>query len=96
MRRAPDLARRRQQALRALCAGPDGAKLNPNARIVAAYLAKFCDARGEAAFPRTDANAIDPIAMARMAGRREVFELLTRVLNLTIEDRVRLIHSQED
>jgi len=84
-------ARVRQQALRQMCFGPDGG-LTKNARLMAAYLRRFCLAyehdRGSPTFivsPHT--GAIDPLAMARAAGRREVFDHLARMLSLTLEDR---------
>lgn len=77
-----------------MCLGPDG-KLHPNAKAVAAYLASYCNADGSHSFPRSGPagqGPVDPLAMAREAGRREVFDLLARMLVLTIEDR----HNLED
>lgn len=83
---ARDKARRRQQALRRMCRGPDG-RLTQDARLITAYLRKAC-------LPPTGIfhldpvrGGIDPLAMARAAGRREVFDLLATMLDLTIDER---------
>lgn len=80
-------ARVRQQALRAMCIGPDG-QLTKNARLILAYLRKECNGDGRYGPPVSQiTGTIDPLAMARAAGRREIFDLLTRMLSVTLEER---------
>ncbi len=87
-------ARVRQQALRSMCCGPDG-KLHKNARVVLAQLRDFCGADGrppQIAIRPEGKGAIDPVALAMADGRRQVFDLLVRMLAVTLEDR----HNLED
>lgn len=85
-------ARVRQQALRAMCNGPDG-KMHANAKAVFAYLRTYCNGDGKHGLPLIPATGqVDSVALARMAGRREVFDLLCRLAAVTIEDR----HTTED
>lgn len=80
-------ARVRQQAIRRMCHGGDG-KLTKDARLMTAYLNRFCNGSGQLGPPRVPATgAIDPHAMAQAVGRREVFDLLARLLSVTLEDR---------
>ncbi len=80
-------ARVRQQALRAMCIGPDG-KLTKNAQLILAYLRRECNGDGRYGPPVSPVTGtIDPLAMARVAGRREIFDLLARVLSVTLEER---------
>lgn len=77
----------RQQSLRRMCYDGRG-KLSKDAQFMAAYLSRFCNGDGRATAPVSpQTGMIDPLAMARLAGRREVFDLLARVLNMKIEDR---------
>lgn len=76
----------RRQALQQMCLGGDG-KLHPNARLIAAYLYRYCGVGDERMkFPRDATGAVDAIAMARNAGRREVFDRLVQMLNVSLED----------
>ena len=87
-------ARVRQQALRAMCCGPDG-KLHKNARAVLAHLRDFCGADGrppQITIRPEGKGAIDPMALAMADGRRQVFDLLVRMLAVTLDDR----HNLED
>lgn len=85
-------ARVRQQALRAMCLGSDG-KLHANAKTVFVYLRKECngDGRYDLSVNKITGQT-DPLAMARAAGRRDIFDLLARMLAVTLEDR----HNFED
>jgi hypothetical protein len=77
----------RQQALRQLCLGGDG-KLTKNAAAVLVQLRRFCNGDGVNSFPLSqETGTIDPYAMVRMAGRREVFDLLVKMLAVTLEAR---------
>ncbi len=68
-------------------------KLTKNAQVVLVQLREFCAADGRGtAFPRDMTGAIDPLGMARAAGRREVYDHLVRMLNMKLEDR----HNLED
>lgn len=87
-------AKVRQQALRAMCCGPDG-KLHSNARVVLAHLRDFCGADGrppQITIRPEGKGALDPLALAMAEGRRQVFDLLARTLAVTLEDR----HNLED
>lgn len=87
-------ARVRQQALRAMCCGPDG-KLHANAKLILAHLRDFCGADGrppQIAVRPEGKGPIDPMALAMVEGRRQVFDLLARMLAVTLEDR----HNLED
>jgi hypothetical protein len=85
-------ARVRQQALRAMCHDANG-KLHPNAKLIMAYLRSQCNGDGRSGVPVNPITGqIDPLAMARAVGRREIFDLLARMLVLTLEDR----HNLED
>ena len=82
----------RQQALRQMCIGGDG-HLTKNAMVVASQLRRFCNGDGTQSFPTPQASGmIDPYAMARMAGRREVFDLIVKMMAITLEAR----HNLED
>jgi len=82
-----NIARARQQAMRKMCLGPDG-KLNADARKVAAYLRDYCNGDGMLSAPRAPGTgAIDPLAMAQAVGRREVFDLLVKLLHVTLAER---------
>lgn len=77
----------RQQALRQMCYGPDGG-LTKNARLIAAYLKRECNGDGREGPPLVaGTGAIDPVAMGVQIGRRQVFDLLARMLSLKLEDR---------
>jgi hypothetical protein len=82
-------ARVRQQAIRAMCCGPDG-KLHKNAVVVLAHLRDFCGADGRPP-PITirpeGTGAIDPMALAMAEGRRQVFDHIAKMLAVTLEDR---------
>lgn len=85
-------AKVRQQALRAMCCDSKG-HLTKNGKVVLAYLRDFCAADGRGnSFPRDATGALDPLGMARAAGRREVYDLLVHMLNVKLEDR----HNLED
>jgi hypothetical protein len=78
----------RQQAIRRMCLGKDK-KLNGDARILLTYLNKFCNGDGitNSAVRVPSTGAVDPLAMAQAVGRREVFDLLMRILHVTLEER---------
>ena len=85
-------AKVRQQALRAMCCNSSG-ELTKNGKVVLAYLRDFCGADGRGnPFPIDRNGALDPLGMARAAGRREVFDLLVRMMTMKLEDR----HNLED
>ena len=85
-------AKVRQQALRAMCCDKNG-QLTQNGKVVLAYLRNFCGADGKGnAFPLDATGALDPLGMARAAGRREVYDLLVRMMTMKLEDR----HNLED
>ena len=100
MTKLSPMGRRRvlKQAMQQMCLA-DG-KLTPNARLVMIKLRKFCHARGgELMFPRSGApgqGQIDPLAMARVAGRREVFDYLLHLMSMNLEERQNLIEERED
>lgn len=75
----------RQQALRQMCYGPAGG-LTKNARLIAAYLRKECNGDGREGPPLVrETGQIDPVAMGVQLGRRQVFDILARMLNLDLE-----------
>ena len=85
-------AKVRQQALRAMCCDKNG-QLTKNGKVVLAYLRDFCGADGRGnSFPVDRNGALDPLAMARAAGRREVYDLLVKMMTMKLEDR----HNLED
>ena len=86
-----------KQAMQQMLLGPEG-HLTPNARLIAIKLRRFCHARGgELMFPRSgDRGPIDPLAMARVAGRREVFDYLAHLLGMSLEERQHLLEERED
>lgn len=91
-------AKVRQQAIRQMCFDSNG-NLTKNARFIAAHLQRFCAAvvsdDGASVFPRVpQTGAIDPLAMARAAGRREVFDHLARMLSVNLKDRHNLQDDQ--
>ncbi len=57
----------------------------PASKIVLAHLARFCRAHKPTSC-YTTFGAVDPIASARMDGRREVWLIITEHLNL--DDRI--------
>lgn len=87
-----------KQALQQMCLA-DG-RLTPNAKLVLIKLRGFCHARGgELMFPKSGApgqGQIDPLAMARVAGRREVFDYLLHLLSMNLEARHNLLEERED
>lgn len=98
MKLSPTIKRRIvKQAMQQMCLGPEG-KLTPNAKLVLIKLRRFCGARGgELMFPKSTASGqIDPIAMARMGGRREVFDYLLHLLSMSLEERQNLIEDNDD
>ena len=97
MKLSPAIRRRIvKQAMQQICM-VDG-KLTPNAKLVLLKLRRFCGARGgELMFPKSTASGqIDPIAMARMGGRREVFDYLLHLLSMSLEERQNLIEDNDD
>lgn len=81
---------KRKIAIQRMCLGPDG-KLTNDAKAVLSYLRKECNGTGGEAFPRSPITGqVDPIEMARRAGRREVFDMLVRMLTITLEQRQNL------
>lgn len=82
-----------------MCLGSDG-KLTPNARLVLIKLRRFCHAKGgELMFPKSGVpgqGQIDPLAMARVGGRREVFDYLLHLLSMNLEERQNLIEDNDD
>ena len=82
----------RQQAIRQMCVGPNG-QLTKNAMVVLAQLRRFCNGDGTNSFPMSQASGmVDPHAISRMAGRREVFDLIVKMMAITLEAR----HNLED
>lgn len=71
----------RQIALRRICLTGDG-KLSREARLVAAYLKRFCKARGPGVAYSPTTGQVDPVATVAMAARREVYDALVTLLNL--------------
>ena len=75
-------------------------RLTPNARLVLVKLRRFCHAKGgELMFPKSGSpgqGQIDPLAMARVAGRREVFDYLTHLLGMNLEERQNLLEERDD
>jgi hypothetical protein len=97
---SPSIKRRIvKQAMQQMCLGPDG-KLTPNARLVLIKLRRFCHAKGgELMFPKSGVpgqGQIDPLAMARVGGRREVFDYLLHLLSMNLEERQNLIEDNND
>lgn len=86
-----------KQAMQQLCLNSEG-QLTPNARLILIKLRRFCHARGgELMFPRSgDRGPIDPLAMARVAGRREVFDYLSHLLGMDLEARQNLIEEADN
>lgn len=77
----------RQHALRQMCYGPDGG-LTKNARLIAAYLRRECNGDGRDGPPHAVGTGhVDPIELGVQIGRRQVFDLLARMLHLSLEDR---------
>lgn len=66
-----------------MCRGGDG-KLTRDARYISERLYRFCYGNQ---FPVDATGAIDPLAMARAAGRREVYDLLSTMLEMTLAER---------
>lgn len=77
-----------QIALRRLCLDERG-KLTPDAKRVWVMLRNACggNAKLGAMVPRTRNGAIDPLAMAQMLGRREILDMLERMLLLDLQNR---------
>lgn len=81
------VAKARKDALQRMCIGPDG-KLTRDARIIVAYLNRQCNGDGTNSFPVSQVTGqIDHVAMARMAGRREVYDMLVRAMSLKLTER---------
>lgn len=79
----------RKQALRAMCM--EGAALSKNAQVIAAELRRFCNGSGNNSFPRSPVTQeIDAIATARIAGRREVYDMLVNLLCLPVDTYYKL------
>ena len=69
--------------------------------LVLVQLRRFCHAKGgELMFPRAGGEPgrgpIDPLAMARVAGRREVFDYLLHLLSMNLEARQNLIEDSDE
>lgn len=79
----------RQQALRAMCYGPDGA-LTKNARLIVAYLQRECNGAGQCPPPKRADNAIDPVTLGIQLGKRQVFDMLAKMLALNLSERLNL------
>lgn len=96
---SPNIKRRLlKQAMQQLCLSEG--RLTPNARLVLVKLRRFCHARGgELMFPKSGVPGqghIDPLAMARVAGRREVFDYLLHLLSMNLEERQNLIEENDE
>lgn len=75
----------RRQALQSMCLGADG-KLTKNAMLVLAYLRRFCNGDGtRGGFPLRADGAVDALGMARIAGRREVYDDIVKLLAVPLE-----------
>lgn len=70
--------RRKQIAIRRLLLNQKG-QLNPDARVLAVELKKLC---GGALTQYDRAGAVDPVATAAAAQRREVWDHFVRLLHL--------------
>jgi len=79
----------RQQALRAMCFGPDG-RLTKNARLIVAYLQRECNGAGQYPPPKGVDNVIDPVALGIQIGKRQVFDTLAKMLALDLSERLNL------
>jgi hypothetical protein len=96
----PSIRRRvLKQAMQQMCLAEG--KLTPNAKLVLVQLRRFCHAKGgELMFPRAGnepgRGPIDPLAMARVAGRREVFDYLLHLLSMNLEARQNLIEENDE
>jgi hypothetical protein len=86
-----------KQAMQQMCLNGEG-QLTPNAKLIMIKLRRFCGAKcGELMFPRSgDRGPIDPLAMARVAGRREVFDYLSHLLGMNLEQRQNLIEEADN
>jgi hypothetical protein len=85
---------RRAQAYRAVFLKPDGSPNPPGAQVLA-HLARFCrHNKPSASYDNT--GRIDPFAMARMDGRREVFQLIQEHLHLDASTLINLTEEQDD
>lgn len=80
--------------MREMCIGADG-KLTKNALIILSYLRFECNGDGRYGPPVAAATgAIDPLAMARAAGRREIFDIIVRMLSVDLRERYNLEFEQ--
>jgi hypothetical protein len=85
---------RRAQAYRAVFLKPDGSPNPPGAQVLA-HLARFCrHNKPSASYDNT--GRIDPFAMARMDGRREVFNLIQEHLHLPDRLLIELQNQNEE
>lgn len=71
-------------------------QLSPVAEPVMRDLARFCCATLPTIRMRPDGGGIDPLAMAVAEGRREVFNRIQAMLNLTPQQIQRLSETQDD
>jgi hypothetical protein len=83
--------RRKQLAIRRLLLDQNG-KLNPGARALAAELKKLC---GGKLTQYDGRGAIDPIATAAAAQRREVWDHFVRLLHLEPFEAVNLREEEQ-
>jgi hypothetical protein len=92
--RVPRFLVRPARALGLICFADDGSLLPP-ARIVLGELARFC----RASKPTVEYDAkgrVDPLASARMDGRREVFLWIQEHLHLDDRTLLQLQHEEHD
>lgn len=75
---------------------PEPGALTPAAEIVLADLAHYCYARKPTLkVSQVDQHA-DPLAMAFAEGRRDVFNRITAMCNLTSDQIDNIVHSRSD
>ena len=72
---------------------PSGGTLAPAGDIVLRDLAKYCYAGKPTLKVSQVDQHVDPLAMAFAEGRRDVFNRITAMLNLTTDDIERIAHA---
>jgi hypothetical protein len=75
---------------------PTGGTLKPAADIVLADLAHYCYAKKPTLKVSQVDQHTDPLAMAFAEGRRDVFNRITAMCNLTSDQIDRIAHSRSD
>lgn len=75
---------------------PSGGALTPAADIVLADLAHYCCAKKTTLTVSPVDKHCDPLAMAFAEGRRDVFNRITAMCNLTSDQIDRIAHARSD